>query len=35
MERDRVLAPDIATARGLVVDASLRAAVEKVVGPLA
>jgi histidine ammonia-lyase len=34
MERDRVLAPDIATARGLVVDASLRAAVEKAVGPL-
>ena len=35
MERDRVLAPDIAAARGLVVDASFRAAVEKVVGPLA
>jgi histidine ammonia-lyase len=35
MERDRILAPDIAAARGLVVDASFRSAVEKVVGPLA
>jgi histidine ammonia-lyase len=35
MERDRFLAPDIAAARGLVIDASLRAAVEKAVGPLA
>jgi histidine ammonia-lyase len=34
MERDRVLAPDIAAARGLVTEAPLKAAVEKVVGPL-
>jgi histidine ammonia-lyase len=34
MKRDRALAPDIAAARGLVVDARLRAAVEKAVGPL-
>ena len=35
MTRDRVLAPDIATARALVIDPALRAAVEKAVGPLA
>lgn len=34
MERDRMLAPDIDTARGIVSHPSLRAAVEKVVGPL-
>jgi histidine ammonia-lyase len=34
MEGDRVLAPDIAAARRIVLDPSLRTAVEKAVGPL-
>ena len=34
MERDRFLAPDIATSRAIVIDATLRTAVEKAVGPL-
>jgi histidine ammonia-lyase len=34
MERDRILAPDIEAARGIVLDPSLVTAVEKVVGPL-
>jgi len=35
MKRDRVLAPDIEAARGLVLDPALRAAVEKAAGALA
>ena len=34
MDRDRVLAPDIAAARGVVLDPSFRASVEKATGPL-
>ena len=35
MTRDRVLAPDIAAARAIVLDPALKATVEKAVGPLA